>query len=75
MAKPTTHELMNAIVDLHAAVSTGFARVDARFDRLEARVTNLEIDLTSVKGEVSGLQRWRDRTDERLTALELHTAR
>ena len=68
MADPNPAEMMNAIIDLHAAVSAGFARVDDRFERVEGR-------LASIEGEVAGLQRWRDRTDERLARLELHIAR
>ncbi|MGC2128888.1 MAG: hypothetical protein WA629_02220 [Candidatus Aquilonibacter sp.] len=61
--EPSNGELMTAIVELHGAVTQGFARVDARFDRLEARVT-------SVEGELKGINSWTRRADERLDALE-----
>jgi len=83
--EPTPTELINAIVDLHAAVSAGFARVDARFELfderlgrvegLEPRMARIEASLTSIKGEVAGLQRWMLRSDERFAALELHIGR
>jgi hypothetical protein len=33
--EPSNTELMTAIVELHEAVTQGFAMVNARFDRLE----------------------------------------
>ncbi len=68
--KPTTSELMDAIIDLHAAVGTGFARVDARFERLEGRVGALEVGLTGVRGEVAGLQRWMAQSEGRFEVIE-----
>ena len=75
--QPSTGELMKAIVDLHAAVSSGFSRVDERFsrvderfDRLEGRVGSLEYGSTAIRAEVSGLQRWMVQSDRRFEALE-----
>lgn len=66
----TNDDLMEAILDLHAATAQGFARVDVRLTSVETRLTSVETRLTSVEGEVSGLQRWRDHVDSRLSALE-----
>jgi hypothetical protein len=49
--EPSNGELMTAIVELHGAVTQGFAKVDARFDRVEARVTSIE-------GELKGFNVW-----------------
>lgn len=59
----TLSEVQSALVDLHSAMTYGFARVDGRFGSLEA-------DVTAIRGEVSGMQRWMARSDERFTALE-----
>jgi hypothetical protein len=61
--EPSTSELMTAIVELHGAVTQGFAQVDARFERLETRVTSIE-------GEIKGINRWMNRSDQRLAVLE-----
>jgi hypothetical protein len=70
-------DLTRAIVDLHAAMTYGFSRVDARFDRMDARFDRMdarfdgvEARLTSVEGEVRGMRFWRDRVDRRLASLE-----
>lgn len=59
----TNDDLMEAILELHGATAHGFARVDVR-------LTSVETKLTLVAGEVSGLQRWRNHVDSRLSALE-----
>lgn len=61
--EPSNTELMTAIVELHGAVSQGFAQVDARFALLETRVT-------SIDGGLRGINGWMSRTDQRLAALE-----
>ncbi|HTU70886.1 MAG TPA: hypothetical protein VMF11_11270 [Candidatus Baltobacteraceae bacterium] len=61
--EPTPADLMNAILDMHGAMSQGFAQVDARFGRLEARVTSIE-------GEIRGIHHWIARSDARFDALE-----
>ena len=62
-AEPSPRELMTAVLDLHGAVTNGFAMVESRLDRVETQ-------LTSVSGEVAGLQRWRLTVDGRLDRLE-----
>ena len=56
--KPTTTDLMNAIVDLHTAVANGFARVDKRFAQVDKGLDRLERGATSTAAELAGLQRW-----------------
>ena len=58
-AEPSPRELMTAVLDLHGAVTNGFAMVESRLDRVENRLDRVETQLTSVSGEVAGLQRWR----------------
>ena len=65
-AEPSPREIMTAVLDLHGAVTNGFAmvesrldRVESRLDRVEGRLDRVETQLTSVSGEVAGLQRWR----------------
>ena len=77
MQEPTTRDLMNAILELHSAVSLGFARVDERFAGVDERFAGvderfarMEQRLTGVEGEVRGLQRWMATSDQRFNALE-----
>ncbi|MDQ6823200.1 MAG: hypothetical protein M3Z07_01680 [Candidatus Eremiobacteraeota bacterium] len=56
-SEPTTTDLMTAIVDLHGAVSAGFAAVDKRFGRVETRLDRVETRLTSGEGKTDGLER------------------
>ena len=66
--EPTTTELMDAIVDLHQAVGSGFRHVEKRFDRLEARMTSME-------GEMKRVHHWMAHSDARFDALERRTGR
>lgn len=70
---PRFSELMAAIVDLHGAVTHGFARVDRRFAQLDARLDLLEPRVTSIAGEVAGAQRWMARSDQRFDVLEIRS--
>lgn len=63
-------QTMSAMIDLQAATAQGFRGVDARFDHLDDRVGTVETQITSVRGEVSGLQRFMVDTDRRLSILE-----
>ncbi|MDH2909579.1 MAG: hypothetical protein PXZ07_05610 [Candidatus Eremiobacteraeota bacterium] len=83
-AEPSPREIMTAVLDLHGAVTNGFAmvesrlgrvelrldRVENRLDGVESRLDRVESRLTSIGGEVAGLQRWRLEVDHRLDRLE-----
>jgi len=76
-AEPSPREIMTAVLDLHGAVTNGFAmvesrlgRVETRLDRVENRLDGVETRLSSIGGEVAGLQRWRLEVDHRLDRLE-----
>ena len=80
--EPTPTELMGAIVELHEAVSRGFAQVDVRFAQVQGEISGIHTRLTSVEGEISGIHtrltsvegemrgihHWMARTDQRLSA-------
>jgi hypothetical protein len=70
-SEPTPTDLMSAILDLSNATSHGFSQLRSEVKEDLAEVEGrLTTRLASIEGEVGGLQRWRDRTDTRLDALE-----
>jgi len=61
---------MSAIIDLHAAVSGGFASVDQRFAQIDRRFEQIDRRFASVEAEIAGLHRWTVRADERFDRIE-----
>jgi hypothetical protein len=51
--EPSNTELMTAIIDLHEAVTQGFAQVDVRFAHINTRFDRLETRVTSIEGELN----------------------
>ncbi|NNM92360.1 MAG: hypothetical protein HKL92_03375 [Candidatus Eremiobacteraeota bacterium] len=68
-AEPSPREIMTAVLDLHGAVTNGFAMVESRLGRVELRLDRVENRLDRVENRLDGVESRLDRVESRLTSI------